>query len=230
MRSLDSNRVGLLFLGVATLGALVLGGCATESHRTVETESVKTYRTDYSGPKYSVVIGAFENRSDYMRGMFSDGTDRLGKQSRVILKTHLSQTNRFLLVDRDNMGVIEREADLRGTEQKIEGAEVALGGAVTEFGRRETGDRALFGILGRGKKQQAYAKVSLNVIDVRTSAVVYSVQGAGEYNLSNREFVGFGSTAGYDSTLNGKVLNLAMTDAVNKLVSALESGEWSPVR
>ena len=41
--------------------------------------------------------------------------------------------------------------------------------------------------------------------------------------------LGIGSTSGYDSTLNGKVLNLAITDAVNKMVRAIESGEWNPL-
>ena len=87
---------------------------------------------------------------------------------------------------------------------------------------------AVNGILGRGKKQVAYSKVSMNIVDVRTSRVVYSVQGAGEFLLSDREVVGFGSESGYDSTLNGKVLNLSVTDAVNKLVRGIESGEWVP--
>jgi len=52
------------------------------------------------------------------------------------------------------------------------------------------------------------------------------VQGAGEYELSNREIIGFGGTAGYDSTLNGKVLGLAIREAVNNLVNGLESGAW----
>jgi curli biogenesis system outer membrane secretion channel CsgG len=100
-------------------------------------------------------------------------------------------------------------------------------GEVTEFGRKVTGDKALFGILGQGKKQAAYAKVSLNIVDVHTSKVVHSVQGAGEYILSNREILGFGGSAGYDATLTGKVLNLAMIDVVNKLVTNLENGAWS---
>ena len=58
--------------------------------------------------------------------------------------------------------------------------------------------------------------------------MVYSSQGAGEYALSNREIIGFGGTASYDSTLNGKVLDLAMREAVNKLVNAVESGQWKP--
>jgi len=101
-------------------------------------------------------------------------------------------------------------------------------GDVTEFGRKETGDQQLFGILGRGKEQVAYAKVALNVVNISTSEVVYSVGGAGEYKLSNREVIGFGGTASYDSTLNGKVLDLAMREAVNKLTSAIDSGAWKP--
>ena len=47
--------------------------------------------------------------------------------------------------------------------------------------------------------------------------MIFSVSGAGEYALSNYEFIGFGGTAGYDSTLNGKVLDLAVREAVDRL-------------
>jgi curli biogenesis system outer membrane secretion channel CsgG len=103
-------------------------------------------------------------------------------------------------------------------------------GDVTEFGRKEVGDQQLFGILGRGKEQIAYAKVSLNIVNISTSEVVYATQGAGEYSLSNREVIGFGGTASYDSTLNGKVLDLAIRDAVNKLSAAIDAGAWNPAR
>src|SRR6185295_12549574 len=96
------------------------------------------------------------------------------------------------------------------------------------FGRKEVGDMQLFGILGSGKRQVAYSKVTLNIVDVLSSEVVYSVQGAGEYALSNREVLGFGGTAGYDSTLNGKVLDLAIREAVDRLVEGLEQGQWKP--
>ena len=58
--------------------------------------------------------------------------------------------------------------------------------------------------------------------------MVYSVQGAGEYVLSNREVLGFGGAASYDSTLNGKVLDLAIREAINRLVESLEHGKWKP--
>lgn len=210
--------------------ALPLAACqGTESSRTVDTPTVETYRSDYSGPKAAISIGKFNNASPYMRGIFSDGQDRLGSQARTILKTHLSQTNRFELLDRENLEAMQQESGFTGEELEVEGARYILTGQVTEFGRKTTGDKQLFGILGRGKKQIAYSKVSVNVVDAKTSRVVHSVQGAGEYQLSDREIVGFGSESGYDSTLNGKVLNLSVTDAVNKLVRSIESGEWSPV-
>ncbi len=216
------HRVGLLVL------AFILFGCATESSRTVEPQQVATAATPYAGPRSTIAVGKFDNRSNFMRGLFSDGVDRLGSQAKTILVTHLQQSNRFTVVDRDNMGEIRQEANLRGAAQRLKGANYVLTGDVTEFGRKETGDQQLFGILGRGKTQVAYSKVSINVVNALTSEVVFSVQGAGEYALSNREIAGFGGTSSYDSTLNGKVLDLAIREAVNRLVEATERGAWKP--
>lgn len=191
-------------------------------------QKVESASRPYAGVRTPIAVGKFDNRSAYMRGVFSDGVDRLGGQAKTILITHLQQTNRFNVLDRDNMVEIKREATLKNTAQKLKGADYVITGDVTEFGRKEVGDQQLFGILGRGREQIAYAKVSLNVVNIATSEVVYSAGGAGEYKLSNREVVGFGGTASYDSTLNGKVLDLAMREAVTTLVNAIESGAWKP--
>jgi curli biogenesis system outer membrane secretion channel CsgG len=211
---------------LSIITAIVVAGCATESHHAVTPETVATAGTAYSGIKSTLVVGLFNNQSTYMRGAFSDGVDRLGGQAKTILITDLQQTGRFIVVDRDNMSAVTNEAALTGSALKIKGAKYILTGDVTEFGRKEVGDVQLFGILGSGKQQVAYAKVNLNVVNVATTEVVYSVQGAGEYQLSSREVIGFGGAAGYDSTLNGKVLNLAIREAVNRLVEGLERGKW----
>lgn len=208
----------------------LIAGCATESHRTLTPQTAASAGTPYGGPKFTLVVGKFQNRSTYMQGIFSEGPDQLGNQAKTILKTHLQLTGRFAVVDRENMAEIAQEAQIRGAQQELKGAQVAVTGDVTEFGRKVTGDTQLFGILGYGKSQIAYAKVALNIVDVHTSEIIYSVQGAGEYQLDNREVVGFGGTAGYDATLNGKVLNLAITEAVNNLVTGLEGGAWSPAK
>ena len=207
---------------------LFLASCASETSTTVAPKQVTSAGTSYSGPKNPISVGKFDNRSTFLRGLFSDGVDRLGSQAKTILVTHLQQSNRFVVLDRENMTEIQQEAKLRNKDQKLQGAQFVLTGDVTEFGRKETGDQQLFGILGRGKTQVAYSKVSINVVNVLTSEVIFSVQGAGEYALSNREIIGFGGTASYDSTLNGKVLDLAIREAVNRLVEGIERGAWKP--
>ena len=209
---------------------VLLAGCATESSRTLEVAKVNTASSQYNGPRSPIAVGKFDNRSSYLRGIFSDSVDRLGGQAKTILITHLQQSNRFNVLDRDNLSELQQESGFSKQAQQIKGANFVVTGDVTEFGRKEVGDHQLFGILGRGKQQIAYAKVNLNIVDVATSEVVYSSQGAGEYALSNREIIGFGGTASYDSTLNGKVLDLAIREAVNKLVSGVDSGAWRPVK
>ncbi len=207
---------------------LALAACATESHQSVQVERTVSAAQPYNGPRSAIAVGTFDNRSTYLRGLFSDGVDRLGGQAKTILIAHLQQTGRFDVLERENMEEIAQEARLSGVQQKLRGAQYTITGDVVEFGRKETGDTQLFGILGSGKQQVAYSKVTLNVVDVRTSQVVFSVSGAGEYALSNREVIGFGGTAGYDSTLNGKVLDLAVREAVDRLVEGVQSGAWSP--
>lgn len=216
---------------VLALTALTtLLGCATEQHRTIEVPRAAPAPAQYQGARAPIAVGKFENRSSFMRGLFADAVDRLGSQSKSILIAHLQQSNRFTVLDRDNLEEAQQEARFKSGALNIKGADFLITGAVTEFGRKEVGDQQLFGVLGRGKKQIAYAKVTLNVVNGETSEVVYSAQGAGEYELSTREVVGFGGTASYDATLNGKVLDLAVREAVNTLVQATDSGAWSPLK
>ncbi|HCA5368885.1 TPA: CsgG/HfaB family protein [Acinetobacter baumannii] len=201
----------------------------TETSRTIQSPQVTaaTATTKYTGVKTPISIGKFDNRSSYMRGVFSDNVDRLGGQAKTILETHLQQTGYFSVLNRDNLSEIKQEVGYSNTAQSIKGARYVITGDVSEFGRKEVGDQQLFGILGRGKQQVAYAKVNLNIVDVKTSEVVHSVQGAGEYALGAREVLGFGTTASYDSTLNGKVLDLAVREAVNNLVTDIQNNRWS---
>ncbi len=216
-------------ISAAVIAASVLAlfsGCAKESSHVVQTPTVASLNTNYSGERIAVSVGRFNNQSSYNNGVFSDGEDRLGNQAQTILISNLQQSGRFSVLDRTNMRAIKEESAISKSAQNLKGARYVITGDVTEFGRKTTGDHQLFGILGKGKTQTAYSKVNLNIVDVRTSEVVFSTQGAGEYELSNREVLGFGGTAGYDSTLNGKVLSLAIIEAVNNLVNGLENGAF----
>ncbi len=218
-----TSKLLTIIIGFSLLGS----GCVTESQKTLATTTVVSHNKDYRGKRHPLVIGKFNNSSSYNNGVFSSNIDRLGNQAKTILITHLQMSKRFDVLDRGNMKENAQEAKLAGIQQKIKGADILVTGNVTEFGRKTIGDRQFFGIFGGGKTQIAYAKVMLNVIDVKNSSMIHSVQAAGEFELSNREIMGFGSSAGYDATLNGKVLNLAIRDAVDKLVADLEVNKWS---
>ena len=215
---------------LASLAALTLTACVQEGSRTLPIQKVESAARPHMGVRVPVSVGNFDNRSSFMRGVFSNNEDRMGSQAQTILVTHLQQSQRFNVLDRSVMSEIKQEANLKKQIQNIKGADYVITGDVTEFGRKDVGDRQLFGILGRGKTQIAYSKVNLNIVNTLTSEVVFSSQGAGEYSLSEREVIGFGSTAGYDATLNGKVLDLAIRDAVNNLVSGIENGAWRPAQ
>lgn len=216
----------LMLCGFSVAISALTAGCATEASRSIPVTKVEAATTVYKGQRVPVVVGKFENRSSFMRGVFSDSVDRLGGQAKTVLMSHLQQSQRFGVMDRDNMGEAKQEAQYKTQSQTIRGADYVIAGDVSEFGRKEVGDQQLFGLVGRGKSQVAYAKVTLNVINSNTSEVVFSVQGSGEYSLSTREVVGFGGTASYDATLNGKVLDLAVREAVNNLVTGFDGGQW----
>jgi curli biogenesis system outer membrane secretion channel CsgG len=224
---LKKTALGACAVAVTLMG---LGGCATESSRVIAPTKVEAAAAPYNGRRVPVVVSKVDNRSSFMRGVFTDGPDRLGSQAKTVLISHLQQSQRFGVMDRDNMADAKQETQYKSQTQTIRGADYLVTGDVTEFGRKEVGDHQLFGLLGRGKEQIAYAKVTLNVINANTQEVVYSVQGSGEYSLSNREIVGFGGTASYDATLNGKVLDLAMRQAVNNLVAGFDGGAWGAAK
>jgi curli biogenesis system outer membrane secretion channel CsgG len=128
------RRRGAVVVLATTLAALA--GCATEAHRALEPQPVASVGAPYQGPKSTLVVGKFDNRSSYPRGLFSDGVDLLGGQAKGILVTHLQQTGRFAVVERDNLGEITREAAIKG-QQQLKGADFAITGDVAEFGRKE---------------------------------------------------------------------------------------------
>ncbi len=196
-----------------------------ETHNVLQPQQMPSLSVPSTGP-IKVAIGEFINRSTYMNGIFADSGDRLGKQAKQILTTHLTQSRAFTVLDRSNLEALEYEAKLAKNKQELQGANVLLTGAVTEFGRKETGTKSLGGLIHETKTQTLYAKVALSVVDPKTSAVLDSFQGSGEYNLTNKQVLGFGGQAGYDSTLADKVLNLAIMEALQRMIEAKSANKW----
>ena len=148
----DSRLQARLTLSTLIAAAIfAVSGCATESSRSITVAKVDSAATSFSGTRVPVSVGKFDNRSSFMRGIFSDGVDRLGSQAKTTLIAHLQQSQRFNVLDRDNLAETKQEAQFKAQTQSIRGADFVVTGDIAEFGRKEVGDRQLFGILGRGK-------------------------------------------------------------------------------
>lgn len=223
------HRIIPSHLASLAVAAVLLAGCEApqESHRTIDSQRVQGAYSPYAGARVPLAIGKVWNKSKYMSGIFSEGKDQLGMQARHILKTHLTDTGRFAVMERANLDELARESQLAGQVAQLRAGEYVITGGVTEFGRRDVGTVGLGGIVSRSRAQQVYTKVQFSVVDVRTGQVLHAVQGAGEYQLKNEHVLGFGSEASYDATLTDRVLNLAVIEAVQKLTALVDSGHWS---
>ena len=102
-------------------------------------------------------------------------------------------------------------------------ADYLIVGSVTEFGRK---DQSEVGIFSRTKKQTAYSKVHIRLIDVYTGQILYSEEGVGEAFSEAGTVFGVGQKAGYDSSLNDKALEAAITNLSSNIIENLLEKEW----
>lgn len=101
------------------MAAAALAGCATESSQSLPVPVISSAPTPYAGKPVVISVGKFDNRPSYMRGLFSDGVDRLGSQAKTVLITRLQQTRRFNVLDRENLDEIKQEAGFSKTQQTV---------------------------------------------------------------------------------------------------------------
>lgn len=176
--------------------------------------------------RMTLAIARFTNESTYGSGLFTDASgDRLGKQAADLLAKHLVATQRFSVVERQDLGRLRSEADLKGIrpeefQRSLAGADALILGSVAELGRETTGG---IWLLGKEKTQRARARVVLRLVDAKTGAIFYTEEGAGEASVSATSTLGFGGTAGFDSTLEGKAIDAAIVNMLNNVVQRLDA-------
>lgn len=176
--------------------------------------------------RMTIAIARFTNESIYGSGLFTDASgDRLGKQASDLLARHLMQTQRFNVVERQDIGKLGAEAELMGLseeqfKQNLTGVDALILGSVAELGRDETGGTWL---VGKQRTQRARARVVLRMVDPKTGVVFYTQEGTGDASLSSNSTLGFGGTTGFDSTLEGKAIDAAIVNMMNNVVETLDS-------
>ena len=234
----------LLVLGLVIVVLFGLVGCQSLSQPKAQVTSgtggpsiQEAQMEAYNGPKARIAVSRFTDKTG--KGWW---TGTIGDGMRDMLSTALFNTNRFIVLERQILQDVLAEQDLGASGRikqetaapigQIEGAELLVTGAVTEFepgssgigGSLGGGDvgRVVGGILGGMRK--SHVAIDLRVIDTRTSRIVAatSVEGeARDFNLGGMvvgSAVG-GSLGGYSKTPIEKAIRVALGEAVNFVVT-----------
>lgn len=175
--------------------------------------------------KRKVAIGRFSNATRYGKALLIDGErDPLADQAADMLTARLVESGKFIIFDRGDLNGLEREQEAAGASTKLIGVDALIVGSVTEFGRKVEGKS---GFLNSKMRQVAAATVEVRLVDVQTGRAFFSTRGSGTASVEVGEVAGFGSKAGYDSTLNDKAISAAISDLITNVLQRLQERRWS---
>lgn len=214
--------------------SLLFSGCATmqdtkmhETPKKAEVQISPTLETKSDAPmglKRKVAIGRFSNETRYGQSFFLDkDSDRIGKQAMDILSSKLFQSGKFIMLERADLAKIEDELKLGNLAKLDNSADYLILGSITEFGRREVSD---VGIFSRVKKQEAFAKVHIRIVDVQTGLIIYSEDGSGSAFSEAGTIMGVGAKASYDAQLNDKAIDAAISDLTSNIMENMLDKPW----
>lgn len=216
---------------------ITLAGCATQAPPIVQKEAPAPIAVQRQAQQSSlaavpvtptlkrkVALGRITNETTYGQSLLRDAKDDpLGKQVTDLLSKALTESGSYLVFERPDIGRIKDESALTGARLNLVGVDALIVGSLTEFGRKTVGQT---GFVSDSKKQIAFAKVDLRVVDVTTGHIFFAASGAGEASTESAATFGFGSRAAYDGTLNDAAIRQAVSEAVNRLSGEMASRPW----
>ena len=236
----ESARAFLVASLVASFGVAFLTGCAVQTPAIPVKEPSPGLQTQAAAQravaqvmpaapilKRKIALGRITNETTYGQSLLRDQQgDPLGKQTTDLLSKELTQSGAFLVFERPDIGRLQVESALTATRLNLVGVDTLVIGSLTEFGRKTVGQS---GFASTSKRQVAFAKIDLRLVDLKTGLVFFATSGAGEASTETASTFGFGSQAGYDGTLNDAAIRQATADAVNRMTTELASRPWETV-
>lgn len=214
----------VLLFAIAALVAMPLFG---QSKKVKTTETVEIQQTsakndtDKKTIKRKVAIGRFSNETQYGKGVFYDkNNDPMRKQGLDILSAKLQQSGKFILLEREDLDVLVKEA---GADMQKIGADYIILGSITEFGRKNEGQQKVF---SSTKTQVVEAGVSIRIVETASGLIIYSGEAKGLAETTTKEVMGIGGTAGYDATLSDKAISAALSQLVENIINECTDSPW----
>jgi curli biogenesis system outer membrane secretion channel CsgG len=171
--------------------------------------------------KRKVAIGRFSNETQYAKGLFYDKeNDPMRKQALDILSSKLAASEKFILLERDDLDVLVAEA---GEGMNKIGADYIILGSITEFGRKAEGQQKVF---SSTKTQTVEAGVSIRLVEAATGLIIYSDEAKGYAETTSKQTMGVGGTAGFDATLSDKAISAALSQLVENIINKCMDKPW----
>jgi curli biogenesis system outer membrane secretion channel CsgG len=207
----------ILRLILALLATLVLAGCPAGTGTTTNVrESSGRSMADaqaeqYNGPKARIAVARFENKTADSYRWYSPS---IGDGMADMLTTALVNSGRYIVLERQALDDVLGEQDLGASGRvredtaaaigEIEGAELLVVAAVTEFEGNAGGTRAggggigggIFGALAGGSRS-AHMAIDLRVVDATSSRILAATSVEGEA----KDFNIGGALAGYTGSV-----------------------------
>ena len=171
--------------------------------------------------KRKVAIGRFSNETQYAKGIFYNReNDPIRKQALDILSSKLALSEKFILLERDDLDLLVAEA---GENMKKIGADYIILGSITQFGRKNEGQQKVF---SSTKTQTVEAGVSIRLVETSTGLIIYSDEAKGFAEATTKETLGLGGKAGYDATLSDKAISAAISQLVENIINKCMDKPW----
>lgn len=216
---------------------LMLGGCAVQTPPISQREAPQPIAVQRAAQqavaaqlpaaptlKRKIALGRISNETSYGRSLLRDDHgDPLGKQVTDLMSKALTESGNYLVFERPDITRLQAESRLIETKLNLIGVDALIIGSLTEFGRKTVGES---GFVSSSKRQVAFAKVDIRVVDVNTGQAFFATSGAGESSTETASTFGFGSRAAYDGTLNDSAIRQAVSEAVNRLSNELAARPW----
>lgn len=227
----------LLVGAISALVLILLQGCATQTPPIAQKEAAQSIAAQKAAQqatiaqsptaptlKRKIALGRISNETNYGRSLLRDQHgDPLGKQVTDLLSKALTESGTYLVFERPDITRLQAEGALTATKLNLVGVDALIIGSLTEFGRKTLGET---GFASSSKRQVAFAKVDLRVVDTNTGHVFFATSGAGEASTETASTFGFGSQAAYDGTLNDAAIRQAVSEAVNRLGTEMNARPW----
>lgn len=215
---------------IVALLTLTLGACSNDSISNVRKDDKIQSMRDYNSvqgvvaPKRKVVIAEFKNQTRF-------GSRRLGNNLTDVITTELVKSNRFIVLEREDLDKVMQEINFSNTlgqgqlasERKFQDADYIITGAITKYSVNTTGNK---GIISSSKTQRAEISFDMKMINVRTGEVVLSDQGEGVSDVKYGTTLGVGNTGGYDEGLEQEAFRAAAIDVMDNIITTVDKTPW----